>query len=297
MNKYSFSKKGVSFDLGINSVKFLLFNNYYYIQSFVNAMKQVFNRSGKTEYSNEFHLESQISIDDSSVDIRINDFYIINSNYDMSTELKLGSKSLITKYIEKIITQFEYSDEVKTLNLLLGDYSSIINERLLQTGLEKDSIKIETLELDIKAVIKLINAHLCIEGFRASEFDMDYSETVLFQLNMIQQIYEDDLTKRGIIFLELPYLTNQILDYICDEKRKNIHIFCTTREMNKYMNYQNTAIFNDEVTDLSIDVDLYNNILLNLPINISLEQLKNEMNEMFEGKNSASIEAIREAIF
>jgi len=241
------------------------------------AIKGYFDKNHLSEYQGHYLKKYNLMFNDKEIDVRYWDFFELNHNYDLNSDVKLGSKSLLLKYYESLFVDVEYLDEVNTINQLLtvvlDDY---INNN---TNLTLDSFNLHSsfLEINAKSLIKSLNVAILKEEMEANYYSLDYDEIIIFQLDIIEKIYSSNKLNKAICFIELPLLTNKILTKIQTIKLSNIKVLVFPLKIERdCFSIKNTFLLNKNTLDLYSEEDIYE-FILESPRDISIEQMRNNI--------------------
>jgi len=287
MNKISIYLSGEMIEFGIDKYKLFVGNNYLKKYELMRVLRQFFLKKKSTEYADYY--DKKINIQFNNYDININDFlfFEICSKYGIMDEIKLGNRTLLLKFLETMLTDIEYNDLINTVNLLIYD----INDNVINNAikLEEDiEIKAVIQNLNYKTLLKILDVSFYKKGLLINENDLDYNEVINLQLDMIKKIASKLQDKRIIILLDLPLLTSEIFKKF-HELQCIILCFCEQISKTVCFNINNVCYINNNINDLVYNEYLYNYIIMNLPFIITIDDLKNEIQNLiynrFNDKN------------
>ena len=185
---------------------------------------------------------------------------------------------MILKYYETIFENIQYLDEVNTINTLLECFN---NEYINKHGQFDDVTGITLISsldsINTKFLIKIMGLKLLKDDFNAYEFDLDYDEIILFQLNLLRKISSDQSSKDFIIIMDIPILTEKILESLhFNSANISILIFPFFIENLNHLNYKDIVLCGNTMIDLCNEEQLYD-LSLDLPVNYSVEELRDRM--------------------
>lgn len=246
MNLLTVKKGNKRYDLQIDNIKYCIGDNFEERYNFESILKEVFLSSKESEYSVNNTGQAQVLINDKEIKIKEVNFYQVNLNYSISSDIKLTTRSLIAKYLEILIAQNENIDTINTINLLLESFSNELDNELIYP---------KFITYTPKQFLKILLPIFLKEEDQANEYDLSYNEIILFQLKMIEFISNNQLNKT-ICLIDLPYLTKEINDYLIS--MKNCFNVVMLYKTNRNLLYKNVYLFDDQLIDLNDDQQIYN---------------------------------------
>lgn len=264
------------YEIAIGRYKFLHGTNYQRKFDMFQIFDGYFNSVKDDEYEQEYDLLPMVTADNKKLNKKYWGYYKITQHFDLTSDFKLGSKSLMGKYLDLKINQLENSDTIATLNFLLSAFQEDLNE--------ENFIKMELDALCSKLLIKMATVNLIKEDFHRSEFDLTYEEKILFQLEVIKYICENDhLVKDNLIIIDIPILTDEIYHFIRNINNSRIIIAASYPDADIY----NYVIVEDKYLDLALEEQFYEIICDNNYFPFTLKEayeimekyLRNEQNE------------------
>lgn len=244
-------------------------NNKFKIR---NSIKRYFDKDQKTEYEIEKNIRNSILINDRYVDLRNTELFEINEVYDLKEDTKLGTKSILQKYYDLLLDKIEYNEIYTSIANLL---KSLEDEIDLQIPYDTINLIGEISDLTKKALVKMINVTTTKDELVTSPYLLEYEETILIQLNIVEKMAILDTEKEYLVMLHIPVLSRKIYNKISHEvDNLTILVFTYLLEDDiKDVKSDNIAIIDDDIYDLQNEEQLYD-ISLTLNENISISELK-----------------------
>ena len=86
------------FDMIIDKVKYVYNDDLLQYWTIKKAFFQMINKKQKSEYANENNIFPALYIDDEAAN-KYDEFFFVNSNFDIDDDFKLGTKSLVLRYL------------------------------------------------------------------------------------------------------------------------------------------------------------------------------------------------------
>lgn len=273
MKKISIEGMKVNNDIILVDKYKLLFgfntNNKFKIR---NSIKRYFDKDQKTEYEIEKNIRNSVLINDRYVDLRNTELFEINELYDLKEDTKLGTKSILQKYYDLLLDKIEYNEIYTSIANLL---KSLEDEIDLQIPYDTINLIGEISDLTKKALVKMINVTTTKDELVTSPYLLEYEETILIQLNIVERMAKLDTEKEYLVMLNVPVLSKKIYNKIShDIENLTILVFTYLLEEDvKNVQLGNIAIIDDDIYDLQNEEQLYD-ISLTLNENISIAELK-----------------------
>lgn len=204
MNKLVFKKGNIQFSFNINHIKYCVGLNYQSKYELKKIIFEYFHNTKITEYSENNTGKALISIDNLEINKKNSLFYYVHHQYSLQDDLKLSTKSLISKYLEILLSQIDYNDTIQSINILLESFALELDSQIITS---------QFITQTPKSLLKLLMPFYMINDEHANEFDLSYDDIIILQLQMIKYI-SNDITKYVFCLIEIPELTHSIYEYI-----------------------------------------------------------------------------------
>lgn len=247
MKKLTLCKGKETYELYINRKKIIAGKNYLKKYELLKIFRNTFNQQN-SEYSENRDQIYQILVNDSKINPKKSYMIDLSTNFDLNTDLKMGSKSLTLKYMESTLSESDYNDSVNTINLLFQSLEEEIN------NLQND-IKITIGQLNNKNIVKLFSPFLVIGDEKACMYDLNYEEFILTLLRMVSKILENAVFEEVFLLLDIPILTSCINTYIQNLKKCYVLIF--TNDYPSHICIEDFYICSKYSLDFADDEELY----------------------------------------
>ncbi|MDD4078080.1 MAG: hypothetical protein PHT03_08970 [Bacilli bacterium] len=275
MNKISVIYNYNQYDIIIDKFKVFAGENIKTKIKIIRTLRSYFQTSKLSDYGAANNFKRIINWNDHYLDKRRFSLYELNQYYELNKDLKLGSQSLMLKYYESIFENIEYLDEINTINTLLENFNYEYIDEFGQFG----ELKIVNLlnTISSKLLLKLMGLNIQKDDLDANEFDLDYDEIIILQLNLLKEISLKQDKKDFIVLMDIPILTEKIQDKLnINSNNLSILIFPLFIENPIKLNSNDVALCNETFIDLCDEEQLYD-LTLNLPYNLSIEELKYQL--------------------
>lgn len=267
-------------------MKILFGNNYLKKYELYQTIRQYITKSTLSEYGQEMNNKVDFKFNDKYVDVRQWMMFDVNGDFDVTTDLKLGSKSITLKFYETILKNIEFDENLATINGMLNVLNSEINnmEKIELDGIEVVS---RNLELNSKNIIKLLNSGLLKEGLESNQYDLSFQEIICLQLSIIHKIAQGNSDKITLVLLEAPYLDTVMIRHIKQINCKNLYILINTNyfhtpiEISDYL-----LITKDIIVDFANEDDIYNKIIMEMNSHYEVNEINDKLVEIITGSHS-----------
>lgn len=274
MKKLEFIQGNNKLIFQMDRLKIILGRNYlkkYLIYQCINGLTE----NKESEYQIEENKRLFIKINDKVQTSKNVEFILVNQFFDFNLDFKLGSKSLLLKYLTKKLESKEYFDEMNTINALVA------------------TIHIQGHEIDeclyyrfndwlMKSLLKELSITPIKNGSMAFCEDLDFNEMIVMQLKIIDAYLSYCENEDIFIVLDIPMLTNEIYCYLTSMNHGKIILII--KDIDIEVNMNEVVICNNEVLDLADDESMY--LVVNDIINDckSLEEIKMIMKDFLNKK-------------
>jgi|GEM_PF-2283101 len=271
MDKFTFIIGVKTVEFGIGSRKYLFGNDKKTRFAIQQTLSQTFSKTKDSEYAMDRGLSRRILINDEAVPLKRYFFHKVTPHFDLSDDLKLKSNSLINRYLSHKLKNIEYTEEFNTLSLLFRDFADQIDSG--EDMKERLNLEIEMIELNVKNLIKLMQANLVIEEEPVNVYDLCYENLINFQLNIIRSMAEIDYETTYLVYLDIPFMTEAIRSNLVGSQADNLKVIVDTDT--KPPNALEEILFiNEKTLDLANEEELYNHVTLNMPSATNIEETK-----------------------
>lgn len=283
------SIKGIfnRYEFGVNNVKYILGNNYQNKYDLINTIRKVFNKEEDSEFLFESNINTYFKINDEPINIRKTKFYEVNNFYNLSDEFKLRSNSTVLSFLEQMFLDIEYNDLVNTINILQQDLatemSKIVNEEI-----NKYNMNISIEDINIKNLLKRIEIKMSKDNLSSNQYDLNYNENIIGQIELIEIISKKNKLYNHLALIDVPVITPDITNKLNQINNNNLILIVVSNDyrLNNFnININDCYIINKILIDLSDDISLYNDIIMELPTKITLEEIKLSLNNYINNLN------------
>lgn len=240
MKKFRLQCKNFLLNFIINKYKVLFCEDLIYYHNIYKLFTNIFKKKVRSDYAIENDLEYLLFLNDSKINLNDFMYFEVTDDFNVDEDLKMGSKSLTLNYLNSIFKDIEFNDDYQNILTILNSLSYEFDDSILDM-----IIKLNTY-LNIKNLTKLFCINILKEDNEINSLDYNYNEILILQLKMIS-IISKSIDKNTLIFVKVPFITNEIIKYI--EK-----LDCITIILTNYIPYnsENLCIINSNII---IDLD------------------------------------------
>jgi hypothetical protein len=282
MNKIKVTTNKETIDFTIGPRKFFLGPNYSSKYEIIQAFRKVYYKMDTSEYEEECQINQKIEIDGKEVESRKSVLFEVNSSFQIDSDLKLGSKSLLQRYLEFKLVNIEYNETLGAINILFDDLLTDVNEMI---GLERGdfNITLTVEELTTKQLLKLFSADIIKDELCANCCNLSYDEIILYQLELINAIASEFDLKDYFVLIDVQRVSKTILEYLKKNERSNLYymVFC---DQKMAVSVEEVVYFKDRTIDFFDDNQLYESIYIHLGLDMPFSEFKKEL-QVFISEN------------
>ncbi len=282
MNKIKISTNNKEYSFTIDKIKIFFGSDYNTKYWLIRKIEQYLNKQEGTEYNNSISSNINIFIDENKLSQNSTNIVKLTPHFDFETDLKLGSKSLTLKYLESKLKDIEYEDDFSTISTQLKALGQnfIYNTSLLCQDQTKITFNINDFhQIDL---IKLLEPLIMKNEYLANTYDFSYDEIIRFQIDLIKEISTN--TDKNLFIIVDINLDDNLLDYINKNlTSNNIFCFILTNNWHAPVEISKYLICNNQFIDMANEIEIYNNIIMNLPYHIENNEVLNIFKDYISG--------------
>lgn len=214
-------------------------------------------------------------------------YYRIDPYFDLETDLKLGSKSLLLRYLQVKMEDIEYNPSFESANSELQSLNdTYLKDNNINYELMKINFKIENINL--KTILKLIDAELTYDGINANMYDLDYNDLIILQLIIIKEIA--NRVNKEIILIYDGSIDDELLYWLENNiKDSRIKLLIFTNCNHGMLKKTNYLLMNKQNIDLNSELDVKNSIIMDLPFHIEIGEKPELFKEYIGGKYTSKV--------
>lgn len=232
-------------------------------------------------------LPNEIFLNDEKINNSNTFYYRIDPYFDLDSDLKLGSKSLLLKYLEVELENMEYNDNFeiikKGMQALNGDY---FTQKIITNESMEIRFKLENITL--KTIFKLLEGELFYNDLNANVYDLSYNDLIILQLLVIKKMMQR--INKEIILIFDGYVDDELIDYLENNVvGSRIKLLIFSNNFHKMKNRSDYYFINNHNIDLSNEIDICNDIMMNLPYHLEEEMIDELLSNYIGGKYDSKI--------
>ena len=292
MNKFTLRIDNQEMKWVINKVKYFWGDAYTTKFKIRQKLKSIFYNEGTSEYQENVGEKASLEFNERLINYREWNYFEVNPYFSIDTDLKLSTKSLSLKYLESILEDNFCIDEISTINGLLKSICFQINESIESE--QNIKIEVDSDDYSTKSLLKYVSAKMSDGDFILSENDLSYNDAILIQLNMINKIADSkaNIAKKNLVLLDIPLLTSVLYDWLQNSASENLKMLVFSNTSHKPDNVDDYVIVKNRFLDLSFEEELFDKIINEIDVNISVDELKEELINIISGKETVKTSKI-----
>lgn len=288
MNSLLITNGKIEVDIWIEDLKFIYSEDYRNFYNIKKILKQYFSKKSLSDNQIENEEICSVKINDNKLMLKDYDLFEISSFFDLTTDLKMQSKSLLLRYFESKFYSSEISDELNTINILLDSLSNDLHD---------ENVEINPILqlLTEKTIAKLLSPSLIIDETNANEYDFDYDRLIIFQIKLLQTITQSDHFLRSIIICDLPYVSSEIIREL-EKIRKSYILVLSSNPLSDSTNINYSFLKRNKYFEISNDVFVKEQIYDKLSQHLELEEVYSELKNIIENKSTIKTKLVKEIV-
>ncbi|MBS3991087.1 MAG: hypothetical protein KGZ51_03375 [Erysipelothrix sp.] len=237
-------------DLRVDKFKVLLGHKRKRKEHFLRQIYSSFQKRNSSDYQEEVQRFEYIKLNEREVNLKENTLYLIHPWIDLDDELKLGSKSIFLKHIETLLMEVEFDDQYMMMKQVIGLFESESLNNKHQINFDSISLRYQMNDLNTKLFSKLIEAIVYKDDAQAISIDINYDETVMFIIKIINEIAKQHYQLEFWLVVVKSEIDTSLLNLIAETER-NVHIILDSEVLLTNINIDNIVYFGNTVTDFS----------------------------------------------
>lgn len=291
MDRLTFHTGTETVEFGIGTRKFLCGENVKWKYNVLKTLRQALGNIKDSEYAETHGMTKKMLLNGEDIKVKKSRFFTISQHYDFLEDMKLKTGSTMYLFLQEKLRDIEYTEEFNTLAILFKDFSETMNERITEdTGLPF-TMDLQLTDLHLRQLLKMVSLSLQKDDKEAHPYDMDYEESIIFQLDLIIETASRDGENDYYGYLDVPLLTDKIIDKT-ESLPKNLRIIIPTR-LHPAKRLEEVVIVERKTIDLADDVQLYEKITMSLSNHVELADTESVLRDYLGGKRTAETDQLR----
>lgn len=257
--------------LDIENYKFLIGDNYREKFKIFETIRSCFNKVPNSEFAIENNLKHKMFFDEKPLDPKQWRYFELTPFFDVETDIKLGTKSLMGKYLDSFANDLEQNEIFNTLQILINSLNDEFFDKETCINLGDKEFKLQLSDVNRTTISKEIIGHIIHNNFECNSSDLSYEEIILLQLKIIDVIASKNNDKLMFVYCNFPYLTSEIKTHITGMKYENLFILIDTLHISN-ISISDIAVSSKHYIDFTNEEVLLD-VMMDFPFHISLESL------------------------
>jgi len=259
------------YEISINNIKYLMGPNRLQKEDFMNQIKRIFYKLDNSEYAYEQKINTTTTIDEKTIKLKTWRLLDIHAHINVNQEISLGTKSMMHQYVEMLLRDIEYMEEINTINLLFEQIAIQLSEKMIEFNQINIDAKFE--QMTQKQLIKLLELRFISENQLMDYLDLNYEARILFQIKMAESIAEKNVLLKYLVFVDLPKMTVKIQEELSNIRLDNMFVIVLVEEKIN-VEIRNSAYFGKRNIDFSDDISIYNDLIMEIDQVYNLDEMK-----------------------
>lgn len=283
MHRFTVNTGSFTFPIDVEDYKFLIGKNYNVKFQIYETLKAAFNKVGNSEYAIETMNKHSVIFDEKIVDSRNWKFFEVTPFFDLETDLKIGTKSLIAKYLETFNFDLENNEIFNTIMILVNSLNEEFFDKETLIEINQKEFQLKLSDITKSTILKEVIAKIICDEFECNSADMNYEDKILLQLSIIHKIANQNKDKLLFVYLNAPYITPKIKNSILGFKYQGSFMLVDTLKISN-ISLEKCIVTNKHYIDFA-NIDLILDKMMDFPFHIEISELKNECQMAIESNN------------
>lgn len=293
MHRFTLNYDSSIFKIDIEDYKFIIGNNFHNKFKLYETLKAAFNKMPNSDYAIEKNNKYSVTFDDKPIDSRKWKFFEITPFFDLENDMKIGTKSLIGKYLDAVSNNFEQNEIFNTLSILVNSINDDFLEEETAVSFGDKEFKLRLADITKSILLKEIFAEITCEDIDCNYVDLSYEEIILLQLNLLEKIASKNKDKLLFIYCYIPCMTPKIKNKILGFKYVGCFLIVDTLSI-RNVDISKIALSSKHSLDFCND-DMIYDLLMDMPFHIEVGDFVSRCeNAILSGDFSSSDRAIIE---
>lgn len=293
MHRFILGQGNTEYLIDIDNYKYLVGNNFDTKFRIYSIFKNHFSKINNSDFAIEQRYKRECLFDGKIINLKEWRFFEVSPYFDLDTDMKMGTKSLLLKYLDSFSDFLDYNDTMNTLSILVNSLNEEFFDVETPIQIGDKTIKLQLSNITRPTIFKEVVPVIYSDDNDCNSADLTYEEHILLQLKIIESILSKENSRYSLIYANIPHITKSIELAILGMKHENAFVIVQTNEIPKD-NYQNFAICSSRFIDLSND-DMIIDRIMDVPFHISKEDFIKTTQDYFfnktiDSKNNLIIE-------
>lgn len=284
MNRFVIEYSDKKYPLDIEHLKYLIGDNYHDKFLIFNIIKSTFNKVQNSDYANEKMQRHQMTFNDKFLDSKLWKYFEITPFFDLESDLKIGSKSLVGKYLDAVSCDLEQNEIFSTLSILINSLNEEFFDNESTLSIKDKEFKLHLGEITKATILKEVTSFISSDDVECNSSDFDYEEVIIFQLSLVEKIARLNKDKLLFVYCNIPLITNKIQTHLLRLKHNGCFVLVDTlKSVN--VNIEDVAICSKHFIDFANEELLLDKIM-DFPFHISPDELIETCKKYISRENS-----------
>ena len=267
MHRIEIMKGNKEYSFDIERYKLIIGKNDFAKHEIFYILRNHFSKTTFSEFATEYNQRRKVMFDGNNMDVKRWKFIEINPYFDVESDFKLGTKSLMNKYLSSFSIDFEQNETFRTASLLLNSLNDDFFKNATSIDLGDKEVHFQLGEIARPIIFKEAVPCILSSNSECNTADLDYEEIILLQLNLLIQIAEKNKDTSFLSYCFIPYFTPKIKAKIISAKSENLFILISTNTLfeteirnisilaTKYIDFANSEMIIDRIMDMPFHIE------------------------------------------
>lgn len=274
MHRFKYGKGNNEYSLDVENIKFLIGDNKRLKFTLYNIAHSVFNKISNSESAVEQMGKHSLSFDERYVNLKEWLYFEVTPFFDLEADCKMGTKSLLSKYLDSKSDLLDQSEIFNTLSILVNSINEDFFDNETKINFGNKELKLQLGEITRPIICKEVYPVITNEDYACNSADLEYEELILLQLALIEKICATNISKNIYVYCYIPYLTGKIRESLYGIKYERCFLIVDTDEIPKtdinsfcicskhYLDFANHEMVLDKLSDFPFHIEKDELILL-----------------------------------
>lgn len=284
-------------ELAIDRMKILLGSDADIRYRTFRSVERHFSGTTSSEYIETRLGDTTICLDGEPIQRRKGLCFRLDPYFDMATDMKMGTASLLFQYAESGLHDLPFDDSYATVVSAFCALGSESVAESLRIGQDDAVLSFGTGELTLRNILKSVTPSLEKEGCEADVFSLSEREMIGLQVKLISRIAEASpdryvfILYDGRLNTDLLHLLGKTFDSV-----RNIFCLISTESLHEPISLRDYVFFGRGVTDIADETAIEHEIKMELPWNFEEQGILEILRAYISGAHDEKTAFLREIL-
>jgi len=223
MNKISVDCGVETVSIAIKNIKYLLGFDYNKKWKIINEIKSAIDQDDSSEFSTEFGISSKVLVNEKRILNKSTFYFAVSPWFNFDDDMKLGSKSILSKYISSFIEEIEFEED---FTLLSNVFDSLNSNYLEKKDIQYNDLSLKFIfkSMNSKIIQKLLVTIALKDDYQICNYNLSIDERIILQLMLIEKVALKNVSEVHFIFLEVQEVSESVKNFLSSIKCDNLYV-------------------------------------------------------------------------